>query len=107
MELSVKERLVLSTILREKQVSDVVTIKIIRKLREELSFSEEEVKSLDIQVEEESGFVKWDDKAEKPKDVEIGEVATQIIKRMLQRLNKEGRIHEDWLEVYEKFVGSE
>ena len=101
MLLSVKERLLLLNVLPDK--GDYTSIKIIRKLREDLSFSEKEHKEFNIKMEE-NGLVLWDDKAEKPKDVPIGEKAIDIIKGSLRKVNAEQQITEDLIPVYEKFV---
>lgn len=100
MELSVSERLVLLSILPTE--GDYVTLKILRELRENLSFSEEEIKRLNFVQEE--NVVRWDNKDETTKDVSIGEKATDIIVAALKKLNETKVLRDEHLPLYEKFV---
>ena len=56
MKLGVKERIVLGSILPSE--ADFITLKIVRGLRESLSFTDEELQILKIQQSE--GMVNWD-----------------------------------------------
>ncbi len=100
MILSVKERLILLSTLPAQ--GDITALKIIRKLQEDLSFSEEEHKELKF-VQESEG-VRWDDKKEIPKDVQIGEKAMDIIVDSLKKLNAQKKLSMDQLGIYERFV---
>lgn len=100
MELDVRERLVLLSILPAE--GDFVTLKVARKLRENLSFSEEEIKEYKFVQEE--GRVTWDDKAEQSKEIEIGEKAMDIIKESLRKLNEQKKLKDEHFTIYEKFV---
>lgn len=102
MELSVKERLVLSMIL-EPQAGRYDALKMLRKFREELSFSEDEIKAINLHPEEGLGY-KWEPKNEKPKDIEVNDVMLNIIKKQFQKLDKEERLHESHFDLYEKFM---
>jgi len=99
MELSVLERLGLLDIL--PQQGDFTTLKIIRKLRESLSFSEEEHKTYQFRQEETKLF--WE-KGDVLKDVHIGEKADDVIVSTLKKLNDEKRLTEEQFTLYEKFV---
>ena len=100
MELGVFDRLILLNILPKE--GDFTTIKIVRKLREDLSFSEEEHKALEFKFEEAN--VQWVREADKPKEVEIGEKATDLIVETLKKLSSDKKLTESHLPVYEKFV---
>ena len=100
MELTVKERLLLLSIL--PQEGSFTTIKIIRKLREELSFSEEEHEELGFR--ESDGKVGWDEGAEKMKEVEIGLKATDVVAAALKELDRKNSLHVDHFSLFEKFV---
>lgn len=100
MILSVKERLILLSTLPAQ--GDITALKIIRKLREDLSFSEDEHKKLKF-IQEQDG-VRWDDKEEMPKDIQIGEKAMDIIVDSLKKLNAQKKLSMDHLDVYERFV---
>ncbi len=100
MELKVFDRLILLNILPRE--GDYLTLKIVRKLREDLSFSEGEHKSLQIRQEE--GKVFWVQEADIPKDISIGEKVTDIIVETLKRLDKEKKLQIEHMAIYEKFL---
>ena len=101
MELQVGERLVLLSLL--PQEGDFTTLKILRGLREDLSFSEEEHKNYNFK--EEDNFVFWATEKDTPKDVQIGEKATDIIVDALKKLNEAKKLKDEHFNLYEKFVG--
>jgi hypothetical protein len=101
LELSVRERLVLLSVLPRE--SDYLTLKIIRGLKEELGFSEEEHKLYKFVNNGDS--VTWDDTVEQGKEVVIGEKATDIIAGSLKELNRIGKLRDDHFDIYERFVG--
>jgi predicted RNA-binding protein with PUA domain len=100
MELSVLERLILLNSLPAQ--GDITTIKIVRKLREDLSFSEEEHKALNLRLEGDRTV--WN-LGTVPKEVKIGEKGMSVIRKALMDLNANKQLHSDHLDVYEKFVG--
>ena len=100
MKLTVYERIVLGNIL--PQQGDFITLKLVRKLRESLSFSEEELKTYKFVQEE--GRVSWDDKAEQSKLVEIGTQAKIIIQDALKKLDEDKKLQESHYTLYEKFI---
>jgi len=100
MELNVLERLVLLSILPKE--ADFTTVKIIRKLKEDLSFSEEEHKAL--QFVQDGGNVNWQKDGDIPKDIKIGEKATDAIVEALKKLNTDKKLTEQHLSLYEKFI---
>ena len=101
MNLQVGERLVLLSIL--PQEGDFTTLKIVRDLRESLSFSEEEHKTYGFKQEDNMVF--WDKTKDTPKDVHIGEKATDIIVNAFKKLNEQKKLRIEHMELYEKFVG--
>ena len=101
MELSVLERLILLNSLPAQ--GDITTIKIVRKLREDLSFSEAEHKALNFK--QEADRLLWNQDASVTKDVVLGEKALKVIRDALVSLNQKKELHADHLDVYEKFVG--
>ena len=100
MELKVYDRLILLNILPKE--GDFTTLKIIRKLREDLSFSEQEHATL--QFKQEGGNVQWKQEGDVPVNVIIGEKATDIIVEVLKKLDKEKKLTESHLPLYELFV---
>ena len=100
MKLDVRERLVLLSVL--PQEGNFITLKVVRKLREGLSFSEEELKQYNFVQGE--GTVTWDDKVEQSKEIEIGEKAMDIIKEALKKLNEDKKLKDEHFSIYEKFI---
>ena len=101
MNLQVGERLVLLSTL--PQEGNFTTLKIVRELRESLSFSEEEHKTYGFN--QEGDMVFWDKAKDTPKDVHIGEKATDIIVDALKKLNDNKKLRNEHFTLYEKFVG--
>jgi len=101
MLLSVFDRLILLNILPKE--GDITTLKIIRTLKDNLSFSEDEHKSLEFKHEGDQ--IAWQQGADIPKEIEIGEKATDIIIESLKSLNKAKKLTEAHLPLYEKFIG--
>jgi hypothetical protein len=107
MKLSVHERLMLGNIL--PQEGDFVTLKVLRNLRMDLSFSDTEIKKWSIQSS--NGQVNWrlfNDK-NKPIDqeaeIEIGHKQKDIIVNALSKLNEQKKLREEHLTLYERFIG--
>ena len=103
MELTIMERLVLGSLLPTE--SNFITLRLVRKLKEDLSFDENEHKLLSFQ--QTGDRISWNLEKAKDllKDIEIGEILTEIIKKELKRLNEENKLKEDHISLYEKFIG--
>jgi hypothetical protein len=102
MKLDVFGRITLLNILpREGNFS---TLKILRDLKEDLSFDEAENKALQFKFHE-NGRVDWITEADKEKDINIGEKANDIIVDALKLLDKKKKLTEDHFSLYERFVG--
>mgnify|MGYP001571220267 CR=1 FL=1 len=98
MLLTIKDRLILLGTLANVQ-GNLTELRILRELREALSFSEKEHKKLNIR--EEGGRILW--KEGEPKEVEIGEVAKRVIVNKLKELNAQGLLSDDHLGIADKF----
>lgn len=101
MILDVRERIILLDIL--PALGDFSTLKIVRKLREELSFNEEEHKKLGFKTLP-GEITAWNAENEPNKDIQIGEKANDIIVSSLKKLNDEKMLKQDHFSLYEKFV---
>jgi hypothetical protein len=101
MQLEVMERLVLLSILPRE--GNFTTLRLIRKLREDLSFSEEEHKLLGFI--QEGDRVKWNLQAKVDKDFELGDVVKEVIVNQLKKLDGENKLSDDSFTLYEKFIG--
>ena len=100
MKLNIKERIILLGILPKE--SNFITLKIIRKLQENLSFTENEIKELEIKQHENQ--ITWNQEKDIGHDIEIGEKATDIIIESLKELDKNKKITNDNFSLFEKFI---
>jgi type III secretion system FlhB-like substrate exporter len=100
MKLCVKDRIVLAGILPQHE--DFLTLQIVRKLQEALSFSEEETKALNLVNDGQQ--VKWEATADPMKDVEIGIKAADLIVASLKKLDEKKELTADTFGLYETFV---
>jgi hypothetical protein len=98
MLVGINERLL--NILPEK--GNLLTIKIVRTLREELSFSEEEHKKYRVKVTDER--ITWDINAE-PKEMEFGDQAKELIEKALRELNERDEMTVPDIALWEMFIG--
>ena len=99
MELSVVERLILMNLLPNE--GTYVNLKLVRVAREELSFSDEEVRALGFV--QDGDQVKWNMEANILKDVRLGEVVTLMVIDSLKKLDEEGKLKNDHFSLFEKF----
>lgn len=100
MELSVSERLVLLSVLPNE--ANYLTLKIVRELKETLSFTEEEHKT--YKFSQEGNVIRWDDTGQTRKDITIGEKATDIVRDAFKKLDNHGKLREEHISLYERFV---
>ena len=112
MLLNLTERFMLLEILPAQ--GDFATLKIVRKLREALSLTEEEFveygvrtagQTLDDGTVIPEGRIVWNITGNEPKEILIGEKATDTICEALKRLDREKKLTEQHLDMYEKFIG--
>lgn len=101
MELGTFDRLILLNILPKE--GDFTTLKIVRKLREDLSFTEAEHKAL--QFDQTEGNIRWKTEGDIPREITIGEKATDLIVETLKKLDKDKKLGEQHYSIYEKFIG--
>lgn len=107
MKLTVQERVMLGNIL--PQEGNFVTLKVLRNLKMDLSFSEAETKKWAIATRD--GQVNWRLLNEKNKpidqeaEIEIGEKAKDIIVLALAKLNEEKKLRDEHYTLYERFIG--
>ena len=99
-QMTVMERMILLGLLPGE--GDITTLRIVRKLREDLSFSEQEHK--DLQISQADGQIKWDQKKAKAKPITLGPKATRIIVKTLKTLNEKGKLLSQHLDLYDRFV---
>jgi len=100
-ELTLLERLTLLQALPAQ--GNFATIKIVRKLREDLSLSEKEHKEYEVVLDEDR--IRWNMAKERPKKVDIGPTSLGIIQKALKGLNDKEQLKDEHITVYERFVG--
>jgi len=100
MKLNVLERLMLLNMLPKE--GSITVLKLLRVLKEELSFSEEENKALVFKQEDEQ--LMWNSEGDVVKDIKIGEIMTELIKKELKKLNDEEKLTDAHIDLYEKFM---
>ena len=100
MLLKVSERLLLLGVLPKE--GNYTTLKILDELRMNLSYTEDELKEWDIDVNQETQMVSWDEDGEA--DIPIGEKATGIIVDELRKLDTENKLTSFSMPVYELFI---
>jgi len=107
MKVTVKERIVLLSVVPKE--GDFKTLKQIRKLREDLSFSDKENKMLKF-VYSDNGNINWIEPNKDrgkfyTKEVEISDTLMAIIVDALKMSDKQKKLNHDTFELYERFVG--
>jgi hypothetical protein len=103
MLLSVRDRLVLINILPKE--GDFRTLKTLRLLREALSFTDPEQKSLNFVSKD--GMINWDEQEkDKPmvREIEISGSVMVLISETLKTLDKQKKLTEESFSLYEMFV---
>ena len=100
MKLSVLERILLLQIL--PQEGSFTNLKLLRIVREELSFSEKENKELEFK--QTGTHTTWSPTYTIEKEIEIGSVVFEIVKKSLLKLDKEEKLTEGHMSLYEKFM---
>lgn len=98
MDLTIAERLLLLVVL--PPTGDITTIRIVRKLREALSFDEGEIAEYGIELHD-GGRISWTDEGNKT--VELGAKAREIVVKALEKLSADGKAEERYISLFDKF----
>ena len=98
MELTILERLTLLQLLPGE--GSLTTIRIVRKLRESLSMTEEEIVEHEV-VQSPSGQVAWQNDRARP--IEFGATAREIAVTALEALDTAGKVEDRHLSLFDKF----
>ena len=107
MKLEVHERLALLTLLPAE--GDYAALKVIRRAKEMISFTQEEVDFYEIKTvpgADGRPQMQWSTAkaAEAIKDVPVDEYIVNLIRDKLSDLNKKHKLTEQYMSVYDKFV---
>jgi len=104
--LNILERLALLNMLPLE--GNVATLKLMRELQNELSFSEEEMKRFKMTRQKKKDgeeFMTWDsDFNKETKDIEIGEVLKDVIVEQLRELEARKKLRMELLRLWDKFM---
>ncbi len=104
MSLSISERLVLMGVL-SNTASDIVTVRIVREMIDNFSFSDAEIKKFKIEkLEDGSGGIDWDHTKKHIKNIPLGSVARSVIVIELKNLESRKQLQLQHLEIWDKFV---
>ena len=84
------------------------TLKVLRKLKETLSLTEEEIKYYEVKHVSTNGGetqITWNaQKAQEEKEFEFGEFAEDLIVSKLKKLDADKKLEEKHFSLYEKFI---
>src|SRR4030042_2235 len=105
MKLSVLERILLLGLLPKE--GNILTVRLIRTLREKIEFKEEEIKLFEIKtVSSTTGdaLITWNKKAETEVEIDITTLEKTIIVEQLKDVNDKKKLTPDHISLYEKFL---
>lgn len=101
-ELAISDRFALLAILPKE--GNFATLKIVRKLREQLSLTEQEIKEYNVQ--QVGDQITWSN-GMKTATMAFGDFAVDMIQKALKKLNDTEKLEERQYYIYEQFVGDE
>lgn len=100
MELTIGDRIMLGMMLGPI-AADVVTLRVVRDLQMELSFSDEESEALKFKNED--GQITWNPEAPQTKEFEFSSVSLAIIRDQLKKTSANKALTLQQLDLYDKF----
>lgn len=106
MELSVKQRLNLESVLVSFTEGKYEQLKAKKSIVEKITFSSEELQEIEFKTEPQGNSLvyKWNSEKETIKEVEFIELETSLIKEILVKIDTEGKLNEQLFDIYELFV---
>jgi hypothetical protein len=101
--LTVRQRIDLNGVLPRE--ANLTAIRMIRELREDLSFSDDEHKRINLQYHA-NGAVGWDQRKAKAltKTVEVPETIRKMLETSFKSLDKDCKLTEEHIDLYDMFV---
>lgn len=105
MKLNVVERLMGIQLLNEYKEGNFITFKTIKGLRQKLYITEEESKEFEMKVVD--NRYTWNAKGAEPKEIELSEGEISLITEPLVKMNKENKLTQDYVVLYELFIAQE
>ena len=106
MELKIKDRMLILAVLPKE--GDIASLRILRDLKKDLSFSEEEYKEFQFKINSQGSYT-WIEPNDQPfvKEISIGDKAKDLISESLKELNSRKKLGFDYIDLYESFIGVE
>jgi hypothetical protein len=101
-KLDVLERVLLFNLLPKE--GNFLTLKTIRQLRERVGLDAKEVKEIKVVNDIEKGTLTWDADKDPHKEIEVNRDANKIIVDVLEKMDKDGKLNDQHISLYEKFV---
>lgn len=101
LDLMTKDRLLLLQILPAN--GNILTLKIMRDLRESIGFKEEESKEIELVSDPQTGHTTWNVEKDKPQPFGFGEAITKVVKDMLNKMNDAEQLTDAHVELYDMF----
>lgn len=103
-DLRIEERLVLLELL--PKTGNFLTLKSLRRGRERLALSDEEIKKFKVKISEDRNTVRWDvEAAKETTNISFSDSINDIIISTLKKLNNDNTLEEKHFSLYEKFIG--
>jgi len=99
MKLSILERILLSQLLPAQGTFQ--TLKLLRVLKEDLSFTEAENKTLEFK--QDGDTLQWKENG-KQVEIKIGDTMNEIIVKELKELDESAKLTDQHFSLYEKFI---
>ena len=102
LKLNISERFALIGILPQK--ADYAGLKELRKLREKLSLTDDEVKEFEFKstITPEGATSTWNSKKDREVEVRVGEIVAEMVKTVLKDLNSKKELTERHMTLFEK-----
>lgn len=101
-ELTFGERISLLELLPPE--GTIVTVRLVRELREKLTASEKELKELNVVIDSTKGTLRWDADMERKRRFSFSGYSLKLIVERLQKLEKDEKLTERHLPLWDKFV---
>lgn len=102
--MSDKERLLTLSMIPGE--GSILMLRIIREIKDQLSFSEEELKTMnyvETQLPDGKMRMRWDQGKVLPKEIDFGEAAIVLIRDRLNELDRTKKLTEGHIPLFEKF----
>jgi len=100
--LSIKNRIMTFGLLPE--TGNIQTVKMVRELREELAFTEEENEKYNLNISPQDGSYKWNKEADEEKNVDFPGVMVEVIKGVLKDMDEKKSLTDNHIDLYDIFV---